>query len=133
MNDDCGPEWPGDEWAAFVSQGRARLRLSRRELALQVGVDPSAVTLWINGHIPRRATVHRVGILFCDLPGAYAAAGYVLSKAQAQSWWRSQMRALSESSITLLGFLSGLTHHQQDELTKQLRVYLTQRVRGRTA
>jgi transcriptional regulator with XRE-family HTH domain len=101
------------------------MRMSRRELAARVNVDPSNVSLWLRGHIPRRAIVQRVGTLFGDLPGAFAAAGYQLSHTQADAWWRAQLRGLSESSLALLNCLSLMPYQQQDELTKQLRAYLT--------
>lgn len=40
------PEWLCSQWAAYSRQLRRYLRLTRRQLAQQIEIDPSYITLW---------------------------------------------------------------------------------------
>lgn len=109
-------------WGSYVRAGIADRRINRRRLAHLVGADQSSATLWCRGHVPKRATVERIGeVLNCPIE-ACRAAGYLHSAMVTVA----ETGGLSAKSRHLLAELGRLTPREQDRLTYSLRLALGQ-------
>lgn len=111
-------------WSQFVSANLRRLKITRRELAARVEMDPSNVTLWIRGHVPRRQTVELVGRALGQLDAARVAAGLV-SEPPVPHHVLSKV-GLSRATVDLVECLRSMRPDEQDAATSQLRAYLQQ-------
>jgi len=98
-----------------VARKLATRGMRRRELARLASIDPSYVTLFLDGYVPRHTVVRRVGKALGCLHEALDAAGL---KAELDT------TGLSYTTLDLVERLRSLPATEQDSLTAQLRAYL---------
>jgi predicted transcriptional regulator len=104
-----------ESWKAFVARKLRERGMRRRELARLASIDPSYVTLFLDGYVPRHTVVRRVGAALGSLHEALDAAGF---KAELDT------AGLSYTTLDLVERLRSLPTTEQDALTAQLRAYL---------
>lgn len=117
------------EWAFWCKERRKQRRLTRRELAKIVKIDPSYVTLIErDGYIPLRDKVQAIGRVFGDEQAACLLAGLLPDKMTPAQFQKlalgAQFETLSSHCKRLVRALATLPSKEQDQLTYAVRKLL---------
>ena len=125
------------EFAHFVWTHRTLASMTRRQLAIQAGMDPSYITLIErHGQIPRRAKVEAIGTVFGLRDEALYAAGMMPGASTGQvrdSLWSRIMSDLAPEAVKVAHQLACRPQGAQRHLVAQLAALLDQQDREKAA
>lgn len=117
------------QWGTWVHDRRKVCRLTRRELAKTVKIDPSYVTLMErDGYVPHRDKVKAIGRLLGDEQAACLLAGMLPDNLTPMEYQKLtlglQFETLTRHCQRLVRALAKLPAKEQDQLTYTVRKLL---------
>jgi len=92
--------WIRKRWSRWLREHRLGAKMSKLQLATEVGCDPALLTLMErDGHVPRREKVRGIGRVFGCVAEAELSAGYLpasASRSDQERIWRGCLAAVVE-------------------------------------